>query len=85
MYDASNPAALRRLVSQGAELRPFSPDIMDASFKAATELYAEISAGNPQFKKVLDSTVAFRADEYLWWQVAEYSFDTFMIRNRTKG
>ena len=84
-YDASNPAALRRLVSQGAELRPFSPDIMDASFKAATELYAEISAGNPQFKKVLDSTVAFRADEYLWWQVAEYSFDTFMIRNRTKG
>ncbi len=23
---------------------------------------------------------AFRKDEYLWWQVAEYSYDTFMIR-----
>jgi hypothetical protein len=26
--------------------------------------------------------MAFRADEYLWWQVAEYSFDNFMIRER---
>ena len=24
--------------------------------------------------------VAFRNDEYLWWQVAEYTYDTFMIR-----
>ena len=28
--------------------------------------------------------VEFRAQEYLWWQVAEYGYDTFMIRNRTK-
>jgi hypothetical protein len=28
--------------------------------------------------------VAFRNDEYLWWQVAEYTFDTYMIRARTK-
>ena len=27
---------------------------------------------------------AFRADAYLWWQVAEYGYDTFMIRNRAK-
>jgi hypothetical protein len=26
--------------------------------------------------------VAFRGDEYLWWQVAEYAFDTFQIRAR---
>jgi hypothetical protein len=29
--------------------------------------------------------IAFRGDEYLWWQVAEYSNDTFLIRNRTKA
>jgi hypothetical protein len=29
--------------------------------------------------------MAFRSDEYLWWQVAEYGFDTFMIRQRAKG
>jgi hypothetical protein len=27
----------------------------------------------------------FRNEEYLWWQVAEYSHDTFMIRSRTRG
>jgi hypothetical protein len=27
---------------------------------------------------------AFRNDEYFWWQVAEYGFDTFMIRSRTR-
>ena len=30
-------------------------------------------------------SLAFRNDQYLWWQVAEYSFDTFMIRTRTRG
>jgi hypothetical protein len=28
---------------------------------------------------------AFRNDEYLWWQVAEYTFDGFMIRTRTRA
>ncbi len=27
----------------------------------------------------------FRNDEYLWWQVAEFSYDNFMIRSRTRG
>jgi hypothetical protein len=27
----------------------------------------------------------FRNDENLWWQVAEYSYETFMIRTRAKG
>jgi hypothetical protein len=29
--------------------------------------------------------VAFRGDQYLWWQVAEYGFDSFMIRARTRS
>ena len=56
---------------------------MDASFKAANEIYAEIAASNADFKKVYDALVAFRGDQYLWWQVAEYGFDSFMIRART--
>ncbi|MGZ3282708.1 MAG: ABC transporter substrate-binding protein, partial [Xanthobacteraceae bacterium] len=45
----------------------------------------ETSAGNPDFKKILDSQTEFRNDENLWWQVAEYSYETFMIRSRAKG
>jgi TRAP-type mannitol/chloroaromatic compound transport system substrate-binding protein len=84
-YDAANPAALKRLISGGAQLRAFPPSVMDAAFKAANEIYAELAAGNADFKKVYDACVAFRGDQYLWWQVAEYGFDSFMIRARTRG
>ena len=26
--------------------------------------------------------VAFRGDAYLWWQLTEYTFDSFMVRTR---
>jgi TRAP-type mannitol/chloroaromatic compound transport system substrate-binding protein len=81
-YDAGNPAALRRLIAGGAKLQPFSTAIMEACYKASNEVYAETSAKNPDFKKVLDSYMAFRNDQYLWWQVSEYTFDGFQIRAR---
>jgi TRAP-type mannitol/chloroaromatic compound transport system substrate-binding protein len=83
-YDARNPPALKRLVAAGTQLRAFSPSIMDACLKASNEVNAETSAANADFKAVWDSIQAFRNDEYLWWQVAEYTYDTFLIRNRTK-
>ena len=84
-YDAGNPGALKRLVAGGAQLRPFTQPVLEACYKAANEVYAETSAKNPEFKKVYDSMVAFRGDEYLWWQVAEYTFDSFQIRVRARG
>src|SRR3712207_308232 len=84
-YDAKNPAALRSLVGAGAQLRPFSAEILDAAYKATNEVYAEISAQNADFKKLIDSLRAFRNEEYLWFQVAEYAFDSYMIRARTRG
>ena len=83
-YDARNPQALKRLIANGVQLRPFSQPVMEACLKASNEVNAETSAANADFKKVLTSQNAFRADAYLWWQVAEYGYDTFMIRNRTK-
>ena len=83
-YDAQNPAALRRLVAAGTQLRPFSQELLVASAKASEELYAETSAKNAKFKTLYESMAAFRNEQYLWWQVAEYSFDSFMIRNRAK-
>ena len=84
-YDTRNPGAIKRLVAGGAQLRPFSQPIMEACLKAANEIYADISSKNAEFKKVYDNMVAFRSDEYLWWQVAEYTYDTFMIRSRARG
>jgi TRAP-type mannitol/chloroaromatic compound transport system substrate-binding protein len=57
---------------------------MEASLKAALEVYQEVSAKNADFKKVWDAMLAFRNDQYLWWRVAEYTYDDFLIRNRTR-
>jgi TRAP-type mannitol/chloroaromatic compound transport system substrate-binding protein len=84
-YDAKNPTAIKQLVSEGAVLRPFSQEILDACYKAALEVYAEISAVNPDFKKVYEDQVAFKREGYLWMQLAEYTFDTFMMIQQRNG
>ena len=84
-YDMQNPSALKRLVAGGTQLRPFTNEILEACLKATNELWGEISATNADFKKSIDAMQAYRSDEYLWWQVAEYTFDSFMIRSRTRG
>jgi len=83
-YDAGNPAALKRLVAGGAQLRPFSSQVLDACYSAALDVYKETTAASADFKKVYDNMMAFRNDEYLWWQVAEYTYDTYLIRARSK-
>jgi TRAP-type mannitol/chloroaromatic compound transport system substrate-binding protein len=85
LYDVQNPQALKRLVASGTQLRPFSNEILEAALKATNELWAEISAKNAEFKKVIEAMQAYRSDQYLWWQVAEYTNDSFMIRSRTRG
>ncbi|QOZ10309.1 TRAP transporter substrate-binding protein [Bradyrhizobium sp. CCBAU 51765] len=84
-YDMQNPAALKRLVAGGTQLRPFTNEVLEACLKSTNELWAEISAKNADFKKSIDAMQAYRSDEYLWWQVAEYTYDSFMIRSRTRG
>ena len=84
-YDAKNPAALRRLVSANTQLRPFPQEVLEACFKASTELQEELATKNADWKKVYESYRDFRNEEYLWCQVAEYTFDNFMIRARARG
>jgi TRAP-type mannitol/chloroaromatic compound transport system substrate-binding protein len=81
-YDAANPGAVKRLVVGGASLKLFPQEVMEACYKTASELYDQLGADDPSFKKIADSFLNFRSDQYLWWQVAEYSFDNFMIRQR---
>ncbi|MGC2779228.1 MAG: TRAP transporter substrate-binding protein DctP, partial [Bradyrhizobium sp.] len=84
-YDVQNPGGLKKLIASGAQLRPFTPEVLEACLKATNELWVEISAKNDDFKKFIGQMQAFRNDEYLWWQVAEYTYDTFMIRSRPRG
>ncbi len=84
-YDYKNPTAIKSLVGQGVQLRPFSPEILQASFAAANEVYAEMEATNEPFKKIWSSIKAFRNDYYQIMQVAEYNSDTFMMIQQRDG
>jgi TRAP-type mannitol/chloroaromatic compound transport system substrate-binding protein len=80
-YDSVNPMALRKLLASGTKLHGFSQPIMEASFKAAKELHAEVGATNANFKKLNDSLTAYANNGYQWFQVAEVGFDNFMARH----
>nr|WP_280114161.1 twin-arginine translocation signal domain-containing protein [Bosea sp. LC85] len=78
-YDALNPAALKRLIAGGAQLRPLPNDILKASYKITKDLYAEMSAANPNFKKIYDHLWAFQQDSLRYWSISDFSFDYMAV------
>jgi TRAP-type mannitol/chloroaromatic compound transport system substrate-binding protein len=84
-YDYVNPPALKRLVGAGALLRPFPQEVLETCYKAANEIYADLSKSNPHFGKMHASLSNYRSDSLMWMQVAELSFDSFMMRMRTRA
>lgn len=81
-YDYRNPAALKRLVGGGAKLFRFPKDMMDASFKAAMDIYSDLSNTNPAWKKVYTDFSTYRRDANLWFRFTEAGFDDFMQQQR---
>src|SRR6476661_10849550 len=53
-YDSSNPAALKRLLSNGVKLQGFSNEILAACYKASTDAFDEIATKNAKFRKVYE-------------------------------
>ena len=84
-YDSRNPAALKRLVAAGVQLRPFPGDMVDAIFKAASEVYGELSAKNPKWKKVYTSYAKFRDDGILWSRFSDGAYDNYMSATLSKS
>ena len=78
-YDARNPAAMARLLKNGAKLHKFSNAIMDASYKASTEVMDAEAAKNAKFKKVYESWKRFRHDQNQWASVAESPMQEYLI------
>jgi TRAP-type mannitol/chloroaromatic compound transport system substrate-binding protein len=83
-YDAQNPPALKRLVAAGTQLRPFSEATMDVCYRASNDVYAEIGGKNEDFRRIWESIKAFRTDQYLWLQVADSTYDNYMIVQQRK-
>jgi len=83
-YDYVNPPALKRLLVAGAILKPFPQEVLEGCYNAANEIYADLVKTNPHFNKMYTSLSAFRNESLAWMQVAELSYDSFMMRMRTR-
>ena len=77
-YDIRNPEALRRLVAQGTQLRPYPREVLDACYKTAMDLEQEIVGRNPDFAKIHASWAKHRDDMRLMHRVSELSFDNYV-------
>ena len=77
-YDAKNPGALMQIVAGKTKVLPYPKDLMDLAFKESMALYDELSAKNPNWKKVYTDYAAFRREQNLWFRFSEASFDRYM-------
>lgn len=73
-YDARNPAALRRLVEGGVQLRAFSPAIMEASRVASQEILEERAAEDATYRRVYEHWSQFRSEVFDWFSRAEWAY-----------
>ena len=78
-YDAKNPAALARLIKNGAKMHFFSRPILDAAYKYSNEVIEEEAAKNAKFRKIYTPWKRFRQDQNMWASVSESSMQNFLI------
>ena len=77
-YDARNAVAIKRLVSTGTQLRVFPRPVLEAAYREMQGIYAQLNAGNADFKKMYDSYFGSQADQIAWGRANEGTFDNFM-------
>jgi TRAP-type mannitol/chloroaromatic compound transport system substrate-binding protein len=84
-YDARNPQALKQLVAEGAKLLRFPKEVMDAAFRASREVYAELEASNPNWKKIYPDYSRFLAEQVQWESVAEANYFQYLAARLSTG
>jgi len=77
-YDALNPIALKKLVSEGTQLKAFPKTVLDEGLKICMEVFAEHEEKSPLFKKIHQDMRAFQRDQILWNRFSEYPFIQYM-------
>ncbi|MDB5796863.1 MAG: transporter substrate-binding protein [Paucimonas sp.] len=84
-YDARNPDGLKKLISQGAQLRYFPKDVMDASYKASMQLFDELQQKNPDFAAIYPQWKAFQRDQASWFSLADNRLDSYTFNALNAG
>lgn len=84
-YDSVNPAALKRLIANGAELRAFPQPVMEACYNATQDHLNEIAEKSPLFKRTKESHDAYMKEVLFYTQIAENYYDNYLLSKMRKG
>ncbi len=76
-YDAKNPAALKELLAEGVQLRPFSDEILNASRDASAELIEEEAAADATYSRIYENWKRYRASSFDWFATGELAYARF--------
>jgi TRAP-type mannitol/chloroaromatic compound transport system substrate-binding protein len=83
-YDARNPLAMKELLAGKVSLMALPPAVLDAAYKAAQDLYAELSGKSPHWKKIYGSYAAFLRNQSWHWGYGELGFGNYMHERQKK-
>ena len=73
-YDARNPAALKRLLAQGVQMRPFPEDLMAAAQAESQAMLEEEASKDEQYRAVYEHWKAYRKEAFAWFSTAELAY-----------
>ena len=85
-YDSVNPAALKRLIANGAELKAFPQPVLEACYNATQDHLNELAAKSDLFKRTKESHDAYMKELLFYTQIAENFYDNYLLskmRNKT--
>ena len=84
-YDAQNPQALKRLDFQWRSTAAIHTGDHGSLPQGVERGECRNVGEQPGLQEGVGFDGGIPRDEYLWWQVAEYGYDSFMIRTGARG
>lgn len=83
--DVLNSNGLRQLLSNGAKLRYFSKEIMDAAYDAAFKTFDELSAKSEAWAKIYPAWKKHIDEHELYYRVGDNTYENYIFDRRVKG
>jgi len=78
-YDSVNPAALKRLIASGTELKAFPQPVLEACYNATQDHLNELAAKSDLFKRTKESHDAYMKELLFYTQIAENFYDNYLL------
>ncbi|RFA24489.1 ABC transporter substrate-binding protein [Alkalilimnicola ehrlichii] len=80
-YMSDNPAALKRLIDHGVEVRTFSQEVLEVFEKGTQEVHTQ-DMRDRQYARIYEDWAAFRDKVRSWSGISDQLYQAFLYRDR---